>query len=251
VGYWWRCSALEALLSFIRHGVSTATVPDAPSAAAAIAAGLAPLLEACGAGQPSSRAGAPGAFQLLAAFTTMQLRLFECYAALPFGAPAGHGEQLALVKACLMAARRLGGAYGSPAAAAALGPTVLRGLLHGQEAMLGPWLPGADLLQDELRAFSGARAAPRRPQRAGLMSRSLQGSWGARGSARAPHSEALFPPSAPPQASAAGRCATPGRRGCCTPRKPRWRRRRAAAAAAAAWATRPPPARRPTPRPAA
>jgi hypothetical protein len=30
-------------------------------------------------------------------------------------------------------------------------------MLHSQDALLGPWLPGRDMLEDELRTFVGER----------------------------------------------------------------------------------------------
>lgn len=43
-------------------------------------------------------------------------------------------------------------------AAAAVAATSLKHMLCSQDAVLGPWLPGRELLEDELRTFSGESA---------------------------------------------------------------------------------------------
>lgn len=111
----------------------------------------------------------PGTFQLFAAYITMQLRLFEAYFHLP--APQQYSEDhIPLIKACMQATRRLGSMLlltdrtsgqmsSSPETAIQLSHTCLRQMLHGQDTMLGPWLPGSNVLHDELKAFSGGHLA--------------------------------------------------------------------------------------------
>lgn len=52
-------------------------------------------------------------------------------------------------------------------AAACVATTSLKHLLSAQDAMLGPWLPGKDLLEDELRTYCGARVCGTRGLSAG------------------------------------------------------------------------------------
>ena len=62
----------------------------------------------------------------------------------------------------------------------------LRQLLHPQDAVLGPWVPGRDLLEDELVAFSGAPGGPAsHPWQAGLLAGSGAGADTSPGESRA------------------------------------------------------------------
>ena len=40
-------------------------------------------------------------------------------------------------------------------AAASIAASSLKHMLNSQDALLGPWLPGRDMLEDELRTFVG------------------------------------------------------------------------------------------------
>jgi hypothetical protein len=59
--------------------------------------------------------------------------------------------------------------WSAAAEAVAVASSALRGQLHGQDAVLGPWVPGSDPLEDSLNAFSGAPGGPtHHPWEAGL-----------------------------------------------------------------------------------
>ena len=57
-----------------------------------------------------------------------------------------------------------------------LDSSALRHLLNPQDAVLGPWLPGRDPLEDALAAFAGAPGGPPlHPWQAGLVAGSSAG----------------------------------------------------------------------------
>jgi hypothetical protein len=105
--------------------------------------------------------GAPGALasrpHVAAAAATLQLRLLEAMFFLP-GAHTFAGCHAALLQLCCRQLQGGGAARVLPDAAAAVAATSLKHMLCGQDALLGPWLPAHELLEDELRTFAGEGA---------------------------------------------------------------------------------------------
>ncbi|KAF8072444.1 hypothetical protein HT031_000103 [Scenedesmus sp. PABB004] len=199
VAAWWRAAALQALSAYVLGVMGKGFAEDPEAQVRRIGAMLRPLLEvvcqvpqladpaapspsavapapppggaANGAAPPApaaagSGAGAgaalPGCFAspvASAAAALLQLRLVEAFFFLP--APAlwadCHSQLLQLCCRQLMAA---GGSRVSPEAAASVAASSLKHVLNSQDALLGPWLPGRDMLEDELRTFVGERGGP-------------------------------------------------------------------------------------------
>jgi hypothetical protein len=93
--------------------------------------------------------------QVGCAAALLQLRLLEAYFALP-AASLWAADHAALTRLCCrhMRSPALGAAVPFDAALA-LGQASLRRMLSAQDGALGPWLPGREQLEDELRAYAG------------------------------------------------------------------------------------------------
>jgi hypothetical protein len=98
--------------------------------------------------------GGPVSPVVAAAVATLQLRLLEVFFFLP-AAPVWASCHGVLLQLCGRQLAALGGSRVSPEAAAAVCSCSLRHMLNLQDAMLGPWLPGRHVLEDELRNFVG------------------------------------------------------------------------------------------------
>ncbi|KAK9820084.1 hypothetical protein WJX72_005985 [[Myrmecia] bisecta] len=167
---WWRAAALEALLAFVKGPLAQARRSESTKLQRAIGTLLQPTLDAvCSAPSlqdPNKGKGGPaGIFAGAAAL--LQLRLLEVFLALP-NANAFAPEHEALSKLCARPVRG-SSASASPGAASAVASSTLRQLLNKQDAVLGPWVPGRDPLEDALQAFAGAPGGPpHHPWEAGL-----------------------------------------------------------------------------------
>ncbi len=93
--------------------------------------------------------------QVGCAAALLQLRLLEAYFVLP-AASLWAGDHAQLIKLCCRHLRSptLGGPVPFDAALA-LSQASLRRMLSGQDGVLGPWVPGREELEDELRAYAG------------------------------------------------------------------------------------------------
>jgi hypothetical protein len=98
--------------------------------------------------------GGPVAPVVAAAVATLQLRLLEVFFFLP-AAPVWASCHGVLLQLCGRQLAAVGGSRVSPEAAAGVCSCSLRHMLNLQDAMLGPWLPGRHVLEDELRNFVG------------------------------------------------------------------------------------------------
>ena len=192
VALWWRASALQALSAYALGVISKGLSPDPQAEVRAAAEMMAPLLEAlaarpdapaaaataatagaaaAGGGASSSGGGLYAHPHVAAAAATLELRLLEAFFFLP-GAELFAPCHAALLKLCARPLRGAAAGVGArvpPAAAAAVAAASLRHMLCPQDALLGPWLPGRELLEDELAAFAGEPGGPQQhPWEAGL-----------------------------------------------------------------------------------
>ena len=85
---------------------------------------------------------------------TLQLRVLEVFFFLP-GAGLWSKCHGVLINLCTMQISGVAGSRVSPEAAAAVAGSSLRHMMNNQDAVLGPWLPSRDVLEDELRHFTG------------------------------------------------------------------------------------------------
>lgn len=155
---WWRGSALSALAAFTRGLLPAAPPAEQPLLARQVAALLRPTLDVVAAQRalqdPARAKGGPaGVFAGAAA--TLQLRLLQCYLALPGGAAAFPQEQEALSKLCMRAVRAAATAGSWQVAASAA-----RRWLDPEDALLGPWQAGRDPLEGALVSFEGVPGGP-------------------------------------------------------------------------------------------
>lgn len=170
---WWRTAALEALTAYILAVVGHRLVDDVETAVAKIAGLLSPLLEAVSANalmqEPHKawKADAPPSVKLAAASAAqLQMQLLEVYFYLPSlqKFPQDHNTLLVLCTRPLQCHSGAGSLRGnSDYLMQSLTQVTLRPMLHMQDVMLGPWLPGPEVLEDELRAFCGRAGGPLPP----------------------------------------------------------------------------------------
>ncbi len=120
----------------------------------ALSGAAGPAGGAAGAAAAAASPGLAAHPHVAAAAATLQLRLLEAFFFLP-GAQLFSPCHGALLKLCCRQLQGVGGARVAPEAAAAVAATSLKHMLCGGDALLGPWLPGRELLEDELHTFAG------------------------------------------------------------------------------------------------
>jgi hypothetical protein len=94
-----------------------------------------------------------------AAAAMLQLRVLEVFFFLP-GAGLWSKCHGVLINLCTMQISGVAGGRVSLDAAAAVAGSSLRHMMNNQDAVLGPWLPSRDVLEDELRHYSGELRVP-------------------------------------------------------------------------------------------
>ncbi|KAK9865210.1 hypothetical protein WJX84_003181 [Apatococcus fuscideae] len=158
---WWRCAALEALQAYVMSQLALCSRQEGIKMQKTVASLLQPTLDAIMAspGLQDPGRGKTSPTGLFAGAAAMfQLRLLEVYLALP-NANAFSPEHETLSKLCARPLRGMSSCI-STGAAEAVATSVLQQLLNPQDAVLGPWVPRRDPLEDALNSFVGSAGGP-------------------------------------------------------------------------------------------
>eukprot|EP00884_Botryococcus_braunii_P001693 jgi/Botrbrau1/11524/Bobra.0393s0003.2 len=168
---WWRSAALEALQAFVLGPLKEASKAEGTKLQKSVVALMQPTFEAILAStalQDPNRGKVAPTSPFSSAAAMLQLRLLEVYLALPQANAFGNVHE-GLIKLCARAFRGSSPSSASAGMASSVASSALRQLLNKQDAVLGPWAPGRDPVEDALQAFAGLPGGPRfHPWEAGL-----------------------------------------------------------------------------------
>ncbi|KAJ9521869.1 hypothetical protein QJQ45_024737, partial [Haematococcus lacustris] len=177
---WWRAVALQALNTYLARVMAPGLASNAAAQLDTLATWLVPVLELMDSQdclkEPARAKGGPQGL-LAACAATFQLRLLQCLHALP--ATSLHpGSQSQLIRLCMrpiqavaQAARPVPGGQATPpvqpdaafiqtSTFTVLPRAILQLCLAKEDGVLGPWPPGRDVAEEELRVYAGERGAP-------------------------------------------------------------------------------------------